>query len=217
MHFQGTYTGLGQTARLGIGFEPDAVKIVSIGTANFITLEWQRAFQRAATGAGGIVRAGVGNTPGFVVLAAAAGIQTYRGGDKITASSLAYQIAARDVEAYRGNLGGEITRWTLGSSANRTGNFDAAVATAKCGVGSPVEIGGKLYFIQAISNSGNAANEVTLDRAAPAGVVTFLGAKLDLVSAPVDAVMPAGIELLDVTYVNVASTVYFVEAWADDK
>jgi hypothetical protein len=218
MKANGLYIGLGTGAvRIGLGFKPRKVKVVQVGTANLVTTQWDRDMARSATGAGGIVRAGVGNTPGFVLLAAGAGIRQYGGGDIVAAATLADQVAAEMVAGYMGSLQGGIKRWTLGHEGNRTGNVDVNLDTAKCGVGSMVEIeiqGGRVETaaIVALSNYGKAANEVTLDRAVHSGRVRFIGPKTDFVAAPAGTVMPAGFELLDTTYANAAATVFAFEA-----
>jgi hypothetical protein len=214
----GLYIGLGTgTMRVGLGFVPRKVKIVQIGTANLVTLDWNQSMARSATGAGGIIRAGVSNTPGFALLAANAGVRAYFGGDAVASSTLANQVAVSIVPSYAGTRQGTIKEWALGSSANRTGSFDAGLDTDKSGVGSLVEVRAadqKIYkaYIVALTNDGDAANEVTLDRSVPPGVVTFIGAKVDYVAAPAGIHMPAGFEVLDTTYANVASTVFAFEA-----
>ncbi len=214
----GLYIGLGTgTMRVGLGFVPRKLKIRQVGTANLVTLDWDQEMGRSATGAGGIVRAGVANTPGFVLLAANAGVRAYFGGDTVAAATLANQVPVSIVTAYAGTRQGTIKEWTLGSSANRTGSFDVALDTDKTGVGSLVEVRAadqKIYtaYILALTNSGNAANEVTLDRSVPPGVVTFIGAKVDYVAAPAGIKVPAGFEVLDTTYANVASTVFSFDA-----
>lgn len=217
MKTSGLYVGLGTAAlRIGLGYIPRKVRIVQIGTANLVTLDWTREMSRSATGAGGMIRAGVGNTPGFAVLAAGAGVRAYAGGDVVAAATLADQIPVGMVAAYQGSLQGTIKRWVNGSTVNRTGNFDVDLGT-KCGVGSLVEIRSadqKVYHaaIVALTNNGSAANEVTLDRAVPSGTVIFVGCKTDFVAAPAGTAMPAGFEVQDTTYANVASTVFGFEA-----
>ncbi|MEI6210938.1 MAG: hypothetical protein WCR06_04865, partial [bacterium] len=184
-------------------------------TANLVTLEWDRLMARSATGAGGMVRAGVANTPGLALLAAGAGVRQYPGGDAVAAATLANQVVASCVPAYSGTLQGTTKNWTNGSTANRTGNFNVALAST-CGVGSLVEIRSadqKVHraAIVALTNSGAAANEVTLDRAVPSGVVVFVGCKTDYVAAPAGMIMPAGFEVLDTTYANVTATVHAFE------
>jgi len=209
---RGLFVGLGSAVKIGLGFEPIKVKVVKVGHANLTTLEWFADMARTATGAGGIVRAGVANVPAFALLAITAGIRRYDGGDVVSASSLAYQIPVQDNPDTAGNRAGDIARWTLRHTTNRTGNFNAGLDTTLCGVGSMVEIGGRKYRIVALTNDGDAANEVTLDRAAPSGKVSFVGTKVDWVAAPVGARMPAGFEILDVTHVNEAATTYAFEA-----
>ena len=111
----------------------------------------------------------------------------------------------------RGNQRGDILAWTLDVAATRKGHFDAGLDTDVCGVGSTVVIRaastGKLYeaYIAALTNDGDAASEVTLNTAVPSGMVVHVGCAWDWVAAPVGKVMPAGIEITDVTYANIAS------------
>lgn len=209
---RGIYRGLGTGAmKLGLGFVPAEVHITRLGQAVATAYEtrWDSNFLRAALARnGGLARS---NATTFVGLADTAGIKPYLGGDTVTAASLANQIHRDEVAAYRGNLRGTIRAWTLGSSANRTGSFDVGLSTTYCGVGSTVVIKaastGKLWEarIAALTNDGDAANEVTLDQAVPSGTVIHVGGAWDWVPAPVGVVMPAGIEITDVTYANIAS------------
>lgn len=208
----GTYKGLGSTVKLGLGFKPDFVRIRRVGDSAMLTLEWERGMARSATGAGGIYRAAVGDAPGFALLAANAGVRPYFGGDVVTSASLATQIGKNAVEEYRGDLKGDITQWTLDNSGNRTGHFDAALDTNLCGVGSIVQIDGVMATILALSNSGASANEVTLDRAVSTGKVQHISYQYDFAPAPVKTRMPAGMEILDTSYVNVQNEIYAITA-----
>ena len=60
---------------------------------------------------------------------------------------------------------------------------------------------GKTYEVNvaALTNDGDAANEVTLDQAVPSGRVVHVGGAWDFVPAPAGMVLPAGIEITDVT------------------
>jgi len=216
---RGIYMGLGTGAmKIGLGFVPSEVRILRLGAAVATAFEtrWEANMLRAALARnGGLVRS---NATTFVGLADTAGIKPYLGGDTVTAATLGNQIERNAVAAYRGNLRGAITKWTLGSAANRTGSFDAGLDTTTCGVGSTVVIqaasNGKAYeaHIAALTNDGDAANEVTLDRAVPSGAVIHVGCAWDFVPAPVGTVMPAGIEITDVTYANLASTAFSLVA-----
>lgn len=216
---RGIYMGLGTGAmKIGLGFVPSEVRILRLGAAVATAFEtrWDANMLRAALARnGGLARS---NATTFVGLADTAGIKPYLGGDTVTAATLANQIERNAVAAYRGNLRGSITKWTLGSAANRTGSFDAGLDTTPCGVGSTVVIqaasNGKTYEarIAALTNDGDAANEVTLDQAVPSGTVIHVGCAWDWVAAPVGTVMPAGIEITDVTYANLASTAFSLVA-----
>jgi len=212
----GVFNGAGAALKLGIGFVPFKVKIWEVGHANKVTLEWHADDVRKVTGAGGIVRAGVANTPSFALLAVTAGVRAYYGGEQVAAVSAANQISVQDIPDKAGNQAGDITSWKLGSADNRTGNFNAGLKTAVCGVGSLVEIGGVKARILALTNDGDAANEVTLDRAVKSGKVNFIGAALDYDKAPVGTLMPQGFEILDTTHTNAANTMYAFEAYGAD-
>jgi hypothetical protein len=213
MNINGIYTGLGATVRIGLGFIPSRVRCVAIGNAALTEVLWDRNQARTATGAGGIVRVGVANVPAFALLTAVAGIRGYAGGDVVATATRANQILGTEVAGWSGDLRGAANLWTLGSSGNRTGNINAGLATTYCGVGSAIQIKGKMYTILALTNDGDAANEITLDRAAPTGPVEYIGCKVDFAPAPVGTRMPAGIEILDTTHVNVDATPYSIEAY----
>jgi hypothetical protein len=208
----GIYRGLGTGAiKIGLGFVPHEVHITRLGQAVATAYEtfWNADMLRAALARnGGLARS---NATTWVGLADTAGIKPYAGGDTVTAASLAGQLHRDVVTAYRGNLRGSILAWTLDTAANRTGHFDAGLATTYCNVGSTVVIKaastGKLHEarIAALTNDGDAANEVALDQAVPSGSVIHVGGAWDWVPAPVGVILPAGIEITDVTYANIAS------------
>ncbi|MDD5708618.1 MAG: hypothetical protein PHR35_22095 [Kiritimatiellae bacterium] len=207
---QGIYRGLGTAVKIGLGFIPSEVRALAIGNADLDEIYWTRDMARVATGAGGIARASVANAPAFALLANTAGIKPYAGGELVTTASLAHQIAAQSVAAFAGDRRGSIAAWTLDTLANKTGHVDVGLTTATTGVGSPIDIltsAGALVraHIVALSNDGDAADEVTLDIAVPSGRVVYIGCMWDWVTAPVGTRMPQGIEINDVTYVNVAS------------
>jgi len=208
----GIYRGLGTGAvKIALGFIPHEIHITRLGQAVATAFEvfWNADMLRAALARnGGLARS---NATTWVGLADTAGIKPYLGGDTVSTASLAGQIHRDEVAAYRGNLKGTIGRWTLDTAANRTGHFDAGLATTYCGVGSRVVVvadsNGKTYEVNvaALTNDGDAANEVTLDQAVPSGRVVHVGGAWDFVPAPAGTILPAGIEITDVTYANVAS------------
>jgi hypothetical protein len=204
----GIYAGAGTSALyIGLGFIPSKVEIFNLDQAEQEILIWNDAMARAAASPGGQIRSGLGSgSANFAVLAQDAGVEPWDGGDIIATASANYIVLAGEVAAYAGDQrdkgAAAVRQWTLGSSDNRTGNFDNEVDTDFVGMGSVVEIDGKRYKIQVLTNNGEQANEVTLDRAAPSGRVNYIGYKLDFVQAPAGTVMPKGLKVNDVTYVN---------------
>jgi hypothetical protein len=221
MMVSGIYPGAGTSALyIGLGFIPKRVEIHNLDQAEQEILVWDDAMARAAIAPGGQVRTALtsADAANFVVLAQNAGIEPYDGGYVVAALSANYLVPAHEAgvggdqrDASGGT--GPVRKWTLGNSSNRTGNFNAGVDTTNVGVGSVVEIEGLRYKVQAISNDGDAANEVTLDRAAPTGVVRFIGYKYDFWRAPVGTTMPRGIIIRDVTYVNVSGQECLLKAY----
>jgi hypothetical protein len=227
--FHGTYAGVGSAIKVGLGFRPDYVRLQNIDQAEQELIEWNRHMTRAATGAGGICRALLNGSSaaGFVALAANAGVRWYDGGDLIQTSASTVKVALSFADGdYSGDQrakgsGGAIIAFELDTAANRTGHFNAPLNTAYAGVGSPVIIQGQIHYIVALTNSGSAADEVTLDRN-PSGIgrggvdrqyrVDRIGYRWDVANAPVGLSMPQGIEILDTTYCNVSGQICLIEA-----
>lgn len=115
----------------------------------------------------------------------------------------------RPSEADQANAGtlGRITGWTLGSAANKTGNFNVGCNTATVGPGSRIFMGQgkphqKIARITAITNDGDAANEVTLDIAVPTGAIDKIFAMWDFLPAGAGDVIQKGIRLGATVAVN---------------
>jgi len=219
MKVSGLFVGTGATLRLSLGFVPDRVVIRNITSANIEVIDWNRRMQSLAAIGGG-VKAKEDTKVAYSKLASGAGIGVYRGGDVISGASTAYQLPAREVDGYQGDMRnkgtlGLVDKWSLTNSGNRTGKFNAGVSTTHVGVGSVVTIKGKDYTIQAITNDGNENDEVTLSEAAPsteAGGVEMITFKHDFVSAPAGAVMLPGIVIAETADVNVLNELCFIEA-----
>lgn len=154
------------------------------------------------------------------LLTAGNGVASYSGGARVATEAASVLMPLSNFDKNNGDLAGDLrTRgtgladgWTLGSAGNRTGSFNAGVATALVGPGSPVIIGGKTYNIVALTNDGDAANEVTLNAAAPSGKVEFIGYKNDWAGALPGTVLSDGITLAVVSGLNVATNQVYVEA-----
>lgn len=218
------FAGTGAVLRLSLGFVPDKVLIRNITSANIEHIDWSRVME-SLSAAGGGVKAKENSGAAFTRLASGAGVGVYRGGDKIASGSTAYQVLAELVDGYAGDMRakgtlGLVDKWTLQHAGNRTGKFNVGVNTSLVGVGSVVTIKGKDYRIQALSNDGDADNEVTLSEAAPsteAGGVEMITYKHDFVSAPVGMVTNAGIVISEKADVNVSGELCVLEAELFDK
>lgn len=241
---RGIFNGVGTSKTwIGLGFVPIKAKLSVIDQADAEELAWDENMLRAATGAEGVLRKGVGNTPNFALLTLGTGVQPYYGGDTVPAANTHYLVHKSCLKAvrtdapnvnYAGDMrempagGGSIGQWTLDTAGAYTGHFNTYVDTTYVGVGSPVFIRpfiGSGYgpvvrtFITAITNGsttyGQTADDVTLATPVPSGQITFIGYKYDFIPAPAGMVMPQGLLVNDYTYLNVASQKNLIEAWGE--
>ena len=208
---------------VGLGFIPDWVEIWSgaAGT-DYCHLQWNIGMLATTTIAGGIVL--VDTTGDRVARGRSAGIEIYRGGDVITADTTprssttgvatanVYYGPDTDVDKRNNGATGTISSWTLGSSSNRTGNWDYACDTTETadshnpvGVGSMINIDGKETYITTITDAGESANEVYLNEALASGPIYALTGKYTHTSKPANTVTKAGIIINDVAYVNLTA------------
>jgi hypothetical protein len=136
-----------------------------------------------------------------VVTSAATGIVPYVGGTLLTAASTT--CVSRDDKDKRGayNTEAPITSFTVGSVANKTGNFDVEASTSFVGPGAIVVIKGVEYYVVAMTSNGEQANEVTLNDL-PAGSVAGsvfsvdkIRSRYDLVGSPSGHVTLPGITI----------------------
>jgi hypothetical protein len=217
-----TFNGTGAVVYLCLGVVPDAVQIRALEDGDCGQLVWDKAMLRAAECVAGILY-GTGTT--YIAGAnktVGTGIEPYKGGDIMTAAlqtSTTYgegvYLAVDPIEDYRtvgANVSGEsIGKWTLGSSSNKTGNFDKEASTTYIGEGSRVKIDGIWYTVMAMSSNGEAANEVTLNQAAPSGTIQQITGMYDLAPLAIGKVAPAGVKLSMTAVVNVNDEMQAVE------
>lgn len=186
----GTFKNTAATLYIGLGFKPLKIEVVNLtdGTAHL----WAASMRIAAANAQkyGITVAAAGTRS--TTASAAYGIDLYDGGDLMTAASTAYLVRAEDDKraAYDGVT--KITAWTLGSAANKTGNFNVEASTSFVGPGSKIVIDGIEYEIRAMTSNGEQANEVTLDKAAPSGAVSRITSMYEFAGAAKGVVIPKG-------------------------
>jgi len=233
----GTWNGTAADVYLCIGFVPDWVKIVNIeGTAQE-QIEWSRMMLRSD----GTMIEGVQTTGDYVAteLTAGNGILPYYGGDLLTSSNQTSTTYGEGVylgwdnKDYRyltnsalGIVGdaadADITTWTLGSSANRTGNFNSDVTGTYIGPGSKILI----QRPQGAANSGEveehaintlaagagvSANEVTLSASMASGNVRFIGGKYSMAPIALNKTTLDGFRVSNTT-VNVNDEIIMFEA-----
>lgn len=215
-----TFLGSGAARNIGLGFEPDFATVRNIDQADIPFIIWNKHLENAAAACDGILFRE--NTKmDRAALTVGTGVSRYAGGDIVTISSAANLVPAHSVPEFSGDMRrhctGPITEWAIDTSGNRTGHVNGGVNTTYIGVGSKlrIEINRDTVVertIVALTNDGDAADEVTLDRLCPAGRIIGISYKLGLVAAPVGTVMPAGIRLDEATHVNANGEICYVEA-----
>lgn len=225
------FNGTGAAVYLCIGAVPISVKLTDVeASTNPLFIEWNRSMVSEVTAYGGLIMTG---STGVYTKATTAGIFPYEGGDLLTDSnqtSTAYGegvFLGWDTKDYRadasyGTTGAAISKWTLGNSGNRTGNWNVAkVASGKIGVGSIIRIKEassglvKESAVVALTSDGEQANEVTLSRAIGSGDIVFLGGMYQLAPLPLGKVAPAGVYVADTT-INVNNDFIVGEFLIDD-
>jgi len=212
----GLFVGSGASRKISLGFIPDRVVIQNITAADVGEIRWSRLMAgdtRCPEGIKVLESTGLAAT----VLAAGAGIRPYIGGEDVTAAGAAILMPVHMIPDLQGDLRnagtlGPVDTWTLGHAGNRTGNFNAGVNTSKVGKGSRLLIGEEWYTIQAMTNDGDAANEVTLDRAALSGEIKKILYPYDYHHAPAGSRTMPGIILAETADVNVATELCYIEA-----
>ncbi|MFA5187350.1 MAG: hypothetical protein WC551_12800 [Patescibacteria group bacterium] len=194
----GVFNGTGATLYLCIGFIPDKVILRNCEATTCLVAKWSKNSRSAEQIAGVLETQGVSSA-----LAVGAGIAPYRGGDELTAAiqtSSSYGEGVYlgfDKKDYRGidiaSGGSVIDKWTLDTAGNRTGHFNEDVVGTYIGEGSVIVIDGKEYVIEAVTaGQGEAADEVTLNEAAPSGNIDRISGMYDLSPLALGGLTPAG-------------------------
>lgn len=184
------FKGTGAALTVCLGMVPDYVRMINISATNPVELIWNKRIARVAA-----VRGGLLNTNGGALiakLAITAGIEPYYGGTQLTAASSAILMPYADDSDMRDAVAGQapVKSWVSDTPGSGTGHFDAGVNTTYVGVGSRVKVYSPQTrstieaVIDAISNDGDAADEVTLldlkGDAVRSGDVHYIGPITDL-------------------------------------
>ena len=140
---------------IGIGFKPDRVRILNV--TDRTELIWDGAYLT-----GQLYGMTVAVEGDKAAAAATYGVTLYDGVGVLgeADATIATILVAKDDD-----LKDTITKFTMDTVANKTGHFDASIDTDTVGVGSRIVIEGKVYIITALTNDGDASDEVTLDAA----------------------------------------------------
>lgn len=202
----GRFNGTGAALYVCCGFVPDKVIVRNVEDTTCMVSTWNRESTSAEQCEGVLETQGVSSAQ-----AATAGIAPYYGGDVMTSTnqtSVSYgngvYIAKDEICDYRGidiTTGSDaIDSWTLGSSGNRTGNFNNDVTGTYIGEGSRINIDGKWYSITALTaGQGISANEVTLSGAPATGNVYAIQGMYTYKPVALGKVTPAGFKISNVT------------------
>jgi len=229
-----TFNGTGAANFLSLGFIPDEVLIRAVEDADGAWAEWSKGC-RAAESDNGFSIDGSNDDVDIALYTAGAGVEPYEGGDALTATeqtSVAYgegvYLHPDPIRDYSKNdtygvatADGALNKWTLDTSANRTGHFndDVPASVARIGEGSLIRIEEdaghkqKTVVIEALTaGQGVSADEVTLARAVKTGKILSISGMYDMIPYPLGSVTGQGIKLNATTLVNVDAEINLVIA-----
>jgi hypothetical protein len=210
----GTFNATGADLYVSLGFVPDWVKIRTLETTDEERLEWSKNM-RSAEAFGGF---DIDDDGAIAPITIGAGVAEDLGGVDISSASTVYIGRRADDDMRDAGTGDVISAWTLDTPANRTGHFNAGVNTTHVGVGSLVAVGkdsfgnAEFAYILAITNDGDAADEVTLSKAIKSGSVQKLGPMYDYVGLPAGAITKSGFFIDSTASVNTSGEMCMFEA-----
>ncbi len=213
----GTFNGTGADLYVGLGFRPDWVKIMSLETTDEERQYWTRDM-RSIEMFGGY---SVDDDGTISPVTIGAGIAEYLGGDVIAAASTVYlQKYSKDQRA--AGAGGVTSRWILDTPGSRTGHFNNPINTTYVGEGSIVQIGKEAApgraeaVILAMSNDGDATDEVTLSKDLGSNEVLYISRMYDYWGVSANTVMSPGFFLDSTAAVNTSGDMLRFEAGTFD-
>ncbi|MEI7879851.1 MAG: hypothetical protein WCI95_03140 [bacterium] len=222
MKYMGIIKATTATLNVGLGFIPRKVRVTNLtDLTEHLYATDMRAGVLAETHYG-ISRAKAGDLA--AVTTAAAGIVPYVGGTLLTAdSTTCLERNDKDMRVDGATSTTAISTFTVGSVANKTGNFNVDVSSSGVvGAGSVIIIKGVEYYIVAVvtdGSTGGGANEVTLSDL-PAGAVAGsvfaidkIRSRFDLIGAKSGKVTLPGITIgASATVNNTDGDVLLIEA-----
>jgi len=212
MNFK-TYLGSGAAMTIGLGAVPTRLRIINLATGLAIT-DWQVGMLANSAVAGGVI---FNNAAAMVITpqTIAQGVQRYFGGDLVATAGASVVVDPALNSTLNVNYAPVNELFSMDTAANGTGHISVALTTG-AGAGSLIELAyvdAQGLFqswtgrIVALSGSGLTADQVTLDSTAPNvsnARVVWVGPQYDLVQVPAGTVVPAGVKLLNTTYMTSA-------------
>lgn len=213
----GTFNGTGADLYICLGFMPDWVKMRSLETTDEEYVEWNRNM-RSAEMFGGI---SIDDDGAVSPVTIGVGVAEYKGGDYIAAASTVY-LEKYSKDQRGAGSGGVITKWTLDTPGSRTGHFDNPVNTTYVGEGSIVSIGDEAgptsdrAVITALSNDGDAADEVTLSKALATNAVLYISRMYDYWGVPAGTITKPGFFIDSTSAINTSGDMILFEAGTFD-
>ena len=225
----GKFNGTGAALYLCFGFVPDRIELRNIEDGDGAWMLWTREMMQAADCVQGIRYVATGGATQQSLLTTT-GIEPHFGGTVLTSTnqtSVTYgdgvylgwdnfdyrRVNNTDTGIVGDAATDDIVSWTLDTPASYTGHFNGNVTGTYIAEGSPIIIDGKRYSITALSaGTGSAANAVTLNQAAPSGVVQFIGGCFGTKPIAVGKTTPAGIKLNATDVINVNNELCLFEA-----
>lgn len=214
LHEAGTFKATGADLYVSLGFVPDWVKIRTLVSTDEERVEWSKEM-RSAEAFGGF---DIDDDGVITPITWGNGVAEDLGAVEITSASTVYIGKRADNDMRDAGTGDVISAWTLDTPASRTGHFNAGVNTTHVGVGSLVGIGFDSYghaeyaTILAMSNDGDAANEVTLSKAIKSGSVLSLGPIYDYIGLPAGAITKPGFFIDSTAAINTSGQKCMFEA-----
>uniref|UniRef100_A0A6M3KH77 Uncharacterized protein n=1 Tax=viral metagenome TaxID=1070528 RepID=A0A6M3KH77_9ZZZZ len=231
MRTAGMFNGTGATVYLCIGFVPDYVTCHNLEGTQIIRLDWNRGMRRAAEVVDGVIytaadvqaaacTVGTGISPyygkGKVLTSDDVGTTTYAEGVYLKRDDWDYRYVSTEKSPGDGATV-TIDTWTLDTASAFTGHFNGDVTGTYIGEGSEIIIDGRRYSILALTASqGVSADEVTLDMAAPSGVVEYIGGMYDYKPMVAGEVAKDGFKIINTT-LNVNNALIWFEAGTYDR
>ena len=214
----GRINGTGSALYVGIGFVPDWVTLWNLEDGGGLApkLRWNRLGGTADQEEGVLMD----STNKRTELTHGAGVAIYESfGTKFATTQTAYLHPDPSPEKKAANTSADpIDTWALDTSGSMTGHWNAGCNTTYVGEGSRILICQSVNqrvleaAIVALSNDGDASDEVTLDRDVQSGIVLSLSGFATHVGITSAYTMPDGFTINEASDLNQSGELIYFEA-----